>query len=53
MRDEILSTNVQDIQKLAALVEDCMKDDIYCVFGNEEKLTENKDLFTKLVRVME
>lgn len=52
-RDEILSTGIIDIQKLAGLVEACMKDNNYCVFGNEEKLTEHKDCFTKLVRVME
>ncbi|MBQ1510610.1 MAG: insulinase family protein [Selenomonadaceae bacterium] len=52
-RDQILSTRQQDIRDLAGTVEDCMKENNLCVFGNEEKLKENKECFGKLVPVME
>ena len=52
-RNQILSTRQQDIRDLARTVEDCMKENNLCVFGNEEKLKENKDCFGKLVSVME
>ncbi len=52
-RDQILGTRQQDIRDLAKIVEDCMKENNLCVFGNEEKLKENKDCFGKLISVME
>ena len=44
-RDEILSTRQADIRALAKLVEDSMKENKLCVFGNEDVIKENKDLF--------
>ena len=52
-RDQILSTRQQDIRDLAKIVEDCMRENNLCVFGNEEKLKENKDCFGNLISVME
>lgn len=44
-RDEILATRQQDVRKLADLVDACMKQNVLCVFGGQEKIEENKQLF--------
>ena len=44
-RDEILSARQADIRKLATLVGDCMKADNICVFGNEDVIKNNSQLF--------
>ena len=49
-RDEILATKVEDIQKLAEIIDACMKEDNICVFGNEKIVTENAALFEKIVK---
>ena len=49
----MLATGEAEIRSLAELVDAGMKQDIYCVFGNEEKLKENSDLFSRLISVME
>ena len=52
-RREVLTTGEAEIRALAELVDAGMKQNIYCVFGNEEKLKENSDLFSRLISVME
>ncbi len=52
-RDQILSARQQDIRALADTVDDCMKENNLCVFGNEEKLKENRECFGSLLSVME
>lgn len=52
-RDEVLSTNVAAIRALAPLIRDCMQENIFCVFGNEEKARENEALFGRIVKAME
>ena len=49
-RDEILSTKVEDIQKLAEIIDACMKEDNICVFGNEKVVNDNSNLFDKIVK---
>ncbi|MBR3747846.1 MAG: hypothetical protein IKN27_12885 [Selenomonadaceae bacterium] len=44
-RDEILSARQEDIRALAKLVEDCMNQNIFCVFGNEQVLKEHAEIF--------
>ena len=51
-RDEILATCQEDIRALAAVVDACMKENILCVFGNEEKLKENAGLFGSLLHAL-
>ena len=51
-RDEILATRQEDIRVLAAVVDACMKENILCVFGNEEKLKENAGLFGSLLHAL-
>ena len=50
-RDEILATRQEDIRRLAEVIDVCMKENHLCVFGGEEKLKENRELFTKLTQV--
>ncbi|NLG03356.1 MAG: insulinase family protein [Clostridia bacterium] len=44
-RDEILSANKDDIQKLAKYVEALVNKNVICVLGGEEKIEEQKNLF--------
>lgn len=52
-RREILSTNASDIRKMSDLVKDVMRQNKYCVYGNEAKIAENKNLFNNLIRISE
>ena len=45
VRDEALSTQVEDIRSYAGMVEDVIAAKHYCVFGNEDKVKENGKLF--------
>ena len=47
-RDEILSANVQDIQKLAPLVRAVLEQNLFCVVGSEEKIENEKGLFKEI-----
>lgn len=48
IRDEVLSSRVEDIRALADLVEAVMQQKHLCVFGNEAKLKEAEELFDRL-----
>ncbi|MDP4172556.1 MAG: insulinase family protein [Bacteroidota bacterium] len=50
-RDEVLSTNLEDIKAMKKLVGDILSQKIYCVYGNEEKIQSEKDLFINLVKL--
>lgn len=52
-RDEVLSTTVDDLRKFAAMFREGMKQNNICVFGNEEKLKEDKNLFKNTIRPIE
>ena len=49
-RAAVLSTTAEDIRAMAPLVEGLLKESAYCVYGNEQKLEGQKDLFKSLVR---
>lgn len=44
-RDEILGTNVEAIRKLAPYIKAITDSDIICAIGDEEKISNNKELF--------
>lgn len=44
-RKQILDATAEDIRALAETVEAVLKDNNFCVVGNEEKIEEQKDLF--------
>lgn len=52
-RDEILATGETAIRDLASLVDACMKQNTFCVFGGEDKIKENETLFSRVIRAME
>ena len=47
-RDEVLGATVEDIRALATLVRDTMKQDYFCVVGNEDVLEAAKERFDTL-----
>jgi Zn-dependent M16 (insulinase) family peptidase len=50
-RDEVLSTTADDIRAMKKLVSDVVSKKAYCVYGNEEKIKAQKDLFGSLVNI--
>ncbi|MDR2706069.1 MAG: insulinase family protein [Planctomycetaceae bacterium] len=52
-RSEVLSTTVEDLRKFATMFREGMKQNNICVFGNEEKLKEDKNLFKNTIRPIE
>ncbi len=52
VRDEVLSTTIDDIRSFAPLIENVLNQDIYCVYGNQKKVEENKDLFKTVETVV-
>jgi len=52
LRTEILTTRQGDIRELAPLVRACMKENVLCVFGGEQKIKENKQLFGQVISAL-
>ncbi len=50
-RDEVLATRQETIRALAPMIEDCMRANNLCVFGNEDLLRRHRNLFKELVNV--
>ncbi len=51
IRDEVLATRVEDIRSYADLIDSVLAKKHFCVFGNESKVKENDQLFTRLTPV--
>jgi Zn-dependent M16 (insulinase) family peptidase len=49
IRDEALSTTEEDIRNFADLLEVVTKQNLHCVVGGETKISENSDLFDKII----
>ncbi|MFD3155710.1 insulinase family protein [Haloimpatiens sp. FM7330] len=47
-RNEILSTTVEDIRKFAPIIDAILKENHFCVVGNEKKINENKKDFMSI-----
>lgn len=47
-RAETLNATQEDIRSLAGIVRAVLKEEAFCVIGNEQKLTEEKELFQEL-----
>lgn len=47
-RDELLSTTVDDIKSYAPMIDSIIKQNNFCVFGNKNKINENKNLFQSI-----
>ncbi len=52
-RDQILGAKPADIRALAPLVEAVLGAETFCVYGNETKLQQNAEMFSRLVEVLE
>ena len=52
-RDEILATGIEDIHALVDLVETAMRENYFCVLGNEDKIRQNEAVFRKIIPVFE
>ena len=50
-RSEILSTTWEDIRNMEKMVRDILEQDVICVYGNNEKIKENKKIFGDLLEV--
>lgn len=52
-RNEVLEAKVTDISGLSKLVSAVMNEKYICALGNEDKLKNNKDVFNKLIDIIE
>lgn len=51
-RSQTLDVTLDDIHKLADLIDACMNENIFCVFGNDDKINSEKDLFDEIIPVL-
>lgn len=49
-RQAILNTTAEEIRSFKTMISDILNKNAYCVYGNEEKIKENEDLFRTLVK---
>ena len=49
IRDDVLATTSSDIKSMSKLVENVIAKKAYCVYGNEDKIKSEKDLFKDVV----
>lgn len=52
-RTEVLNTNVEKIRQFGDMINSIMKENYLCVFGNEEKIKENRNVFKTITNVFE
>jgi Zn-dependent M16 (insulinase) family peptidase len=52
-RTEVLHTTDADIRGMEKLVKDILDKNVYCVYGNEQKIDENKGLFKSVLNITE
>lgn len=52
-REAVLSTTAEDIKGMKKMVSDVLSQDALCVYGNDEKLEENADLFGNVISLTE
>ncbi len=50
-RNAVLSTTPEDIRAMKKLVADVLEQKVYCVYGNQEKIETQQDLFDELVKL--
>jgi hypothetical protein len=48
-RTAVLNTTPRDLQDMAGMVSDIIDQQLYCVYGNQEKLESEKQLFDTLI----
>ena len=50
-REEVIRAVPQDVQSLSELVREVLSQENFCVVGNEEKITEQTNLFESVVQL--
>lgn len=50
-RNEILHTSLKDIKDYGDMLRDVTRQNTFCIFGNEKKLKENKEIFSGLINL--
>lgn len=50
-RDAVLATTAGDIRNMEKLVSDILQQNLYCVYGNQSKVEEAKDLFKEVMKL--
>lgn len=50
-RDAVLSTTLSDIKAMKNLIKDVLDKGSYCVYGNEQKILSNKELFKSVQKL--
>lgn len=50
-RDEVLSTDLDDLRAFSQILQKTMEQDNICVFGGEEKINEVPQLFKTIIRI--
>jgi Zn-dependent M16 (insulinase) family peptidase len=50
-RNEVLSTTLNDIKQMKKMMGDVLSKNAFCVYGNEEKIQSQKDLFGSLEKI--
>ncbi|MBN1638440.1 MAG: insulinase family protein [Ignavibacteriales bacterium] len=51
-REEVLSTTLADIKAMKEMVQKILAQNIHCVYGNEDKVQANKDLFFDVMQII-
>ncbi|MBN2572502.1 MAG: insulinase family protein [Ignavibacteriales bacterium] len=51
-RDEVLSTTLADIKTMKEMIQKILAQNIHCVYGNEDKVQSNKDLFNSVTQIV-
>jgi presequence protease len=51
-RDEVLSVSLQDIVGYTSMIDAMLKQSNYCVYGNENTVTESTDLFNNVTKIL-
>ncbi len=50
-RSEILSATAEDLRGMSKMVGDILAQNVYCVYGSEAKIRENKELFREVITI--
>jgi hypothetical protein len=50
-RHAVLTTTVEDIRDYEVMMADVLAQDVFCVYGNDQKIKDNKDLFMEIKSV--
>ncbi|MBI9054899.1 MAG: insulinase family protein [Bacteroidales bacterium] len=50
-RSEVLTSTLEDVKGMGKMVNDILDQEAICVYGNTDKVKENKDLFKKVIKI--